>query len=187
MGGCDLAGVSNSGAITPEQIRVQGSAPQVSYFTAPFVQTGFAIEQQFRTLGSLVNDSAGQAYEGFVNAFVNSRPIGLGQMALGVAGLIPDAGGAEEIAERIATGHAFEKHFAELLKLGITNRDQLKALVQEVIETAAEGNVRQLQGGRAAFWDDSRGLVVIYNPSAIDKGTVFVPRDGRKHFDADLH
>ena len=66
--------------------------------------------------------------------------------------------------------------------LGVASKQDLKALVKETMETATGAHVKQLAGGRVAFWNDSKNAVVIYNPSAIDKGTVFIPTNGKAYF-----
>jgi filamentous hemagglutinin len=43
--------------------------------------------------------------------------------------------------------------------------------------------MKTLSGGRTAYWDSSLGTVVSRNPSAVDGGTAFVPRDGKAYFD----
>jgi hypothetical protein len=50
-----------------------------------------------------------------------------------------------------------------------------------IIETVmAKGIVRDLSGGRTAYWHD--GVVVILNPLAPDGGTAFKPRTGIDYF-----
>jgi RHS repeat-associated protein len=91
---------------------------------------------------------------------------------------------ADQVAEQIASGHAFGKHAAEI---GATSKPELKTIVKEIVANAnATNDVRQLSGGRIAYWDDTRKAVVIFNPSAVDRGTVFVPKQGRYYFDVVL-
>lgn len=42
--------------------------------------------------------------------------------------------------------------------------------------------VRQLSGGRVAYWHDGTGTVVIRNPFAADGGTAFQPVNGVDYF-----
>lgn len=89
----------------------------------------------------------------------------------------------EEIATAIAGGHAFVEHAEELRAAGVSSPKQLEDTVKEIIMT---GEARKLSGGRTAYWDSSKGMVVIVNPNTQDKGTIFVPTRGRAYFD-DLH
>jgi hypothetical protein len=43
------------------------------------------------------------------------------------------------------------------------------------------GDIKRLSGGRTAFWRD--GVVLIRNPSAVDGGAAFMPRDGYAYYD----
>ncbi len=91
---------------------------------------------------------------------------------------------ADQAAEKIAYGHAFGKHAAEL---GAASKSELKDIVTDIVARAnATNDVRQLNGGRIAYWDDSRKAVVIFDPNSVDKGTVFVPKQGRYYFDVVL-
>lgn len=82
-------------------------------------------------------------------------------------------------AERIANGHAFEKHVVERGEFpGIRTRAEFQQMIEDVMTNADE--VRNLSGGRTAYW--KRGTVVIENPGAVDGGTVFVPTNGYAYF-----
>ena len=164
---------------------VTASAPAVSYVTAPLVDTGLIIEQQFQTAWQSIYSAAELGYVGFVSAFVNGNPWGLGVMALGIAGLVPEGAELEQIADQIVD-HAFDEHIGEMTALGISTKSDLKDLVMETMQGAPGAEVRQLSGGRIAFWNDSKQAVVIYNPSVIDKGTVFIPTQGKYYFDVVL-
>jgi hypothetical protein len=64
----------------------------------------------------------------------------------------------------------------------VANREDLKSLVKETMQSATGTDVKLLSGGRVAFWNDFKKVVVIYNPNAVDNGTVFAPANGRTYF-----
>jgi RHS repeat-associated protein len=104
------------------------------------------------------------------------------------AGGLNVLGAAERsvVAERIAAGHAFEKHVlvrGEFQGLGIRTVKQLQSFVDEVIRNATGADVRYLRRGRIAYWDEATQTVVIYDPSRADLGTVFRPTNGRAYFE----
>jgi hypothetical protein len=83
-------------------------------------------------------------------------------------------------AEEIAGGHAFEKHVIDLGEFpGVRTRPQYADMIENVIRDYDD--IKHLSAGRTAYWRD--GVVVIRNPSAIDGGTAFVPRDGFAYFE----
>jgi filamentous hemagglutinin len=85
-------------------------------------------------------------------------------------------------AEEIAGGHAYGKHVIKQGEFpGITSPKQFAEEVERVMTNASE--VRNLSGGRTAFWDNSTGTVVIRNPAAVDGGTAFKPTAGKAYFD----
>jgi filamentous hemagglutinin len=57
----------------------------------------------------------------------------------------------------------------------------------EKIITSDSSLVRNLSGGRVAFWDSSTQTVVIRNPNVVDKGTAFRPGEGIHYFLIELH
>ena len=86
-------------------------------------------------------------------------------------------------AQRIAGGHAFEKH---VLTQGefpgfIRTRQQFTDHIADVMSNPTAS--RTLGGGRTAFWHEGTGTVVIRNPRAADLGTAFQPTNGRAYFD----
>ncbi|MDT4291665.1 RHS repeat-associated core domain-containing protein [Methylomonas sp. MO1] len=86
--------------------------------------------------------------------------------------------------QEIAGGHAFEKHViqqGEFGGLGIRTREQFSNHIENVINNPTA--VKQLSGGRSAYWDDATSTVVIRNPRAADGGTAFQPAKGRSYFD----
>ena len=75
-------------------------------------------------------------------------------------------------SQEIAGGHAFIKHVIQRGEFpGIRTRAEFANMIENVMEKAS--HVRNLSGGRTAFWRD--GVVVIRNPGAVDGGTAFVP------------
>ena len=168
----------------PGMVTVSAKASSLSYLTGAI----YDFEAfQFRVAEGLLSlpvQSAQQAYTGFSNLFLNNNPKGAVPLALGIAGLAAGGEGEEieEIAESIAGGHALDKHLGEMVELGVSNKEGLKSLVRETIETAGPGDVKNLEGGRVAYYNEGKNVVVIYNPNATDKGTVFRPTDGRNIF-----
>ena len=79
--------------------------------------------------------------------------------------------------QEIAGGHAFAKHAGEF---GFTNPGQMAAHVENVMTNPSA--MRNLSGGRTAFWDNASQSVIIRNPSAVDGGTVFKPTSGISYF-----
>lgn len=87
-------------------------------------------------------------------------------------------------AERIAAGHAFEKHVMDLGEfkgLGIRTREQFAAHIDDVIQNPSA--TKELSRGRTAFWQESSGTVVIRDPASKDLGTAFQPQRGREYFE----
>jgi hypothetical protein len=83
-------------------------------------------------------------------------------------------------AEEIAGGHSYEKNVVSQGEFpGIRTRGQFADMIENVINNYDE--MKCLSGGRIAYWRD--GVVVIRNPSAVDGGTAFVPRDGYTYFE----
>jgi hypothetical protein len=90
----------------------------------------------------------------------------------------------EQTADQIANGHAFDKHVTQQGEFpGVANRQQFAAAICQAMENAKGGDVRQLSGGRTAYWDNNNGMVVIHNPAAADGGTAFKPKNGKTYFD----
>jgi filamentous hemagglutinin len=89
---------------------------------------------------------------------------------------------AAAVAQKIAAGHAYDKHVvAEGQFPGIASRAAFAALIQGIIEHPTAS--RPLAGERTAWWDEASGTVVIANPHDRDGGTCFKPRAGRPYFD----
>jgi RHS repeat-associated protein len=79
--------------------------------------------------------------------------------------------------QEIAGGHAFAKHAGEF---GFTNSGQMATHVENVMTNPSA--MRNLSGGRTAFWDNASQSVIIRNPSAVDGGTAFKPASGISYF-----
>ena len=89
---------------------------------------------------------------------------------------------AKELAKKIASGHAFDKHvlFQGEFKGFIRTRAQFENHVRNVIQNPT--HVRDLGNGKFGFWDSKSGTVVVETPWAKDGGTAFVPRRGMEYF-----
>ena len=87
-----------------------------------------------------------------------------------------------ELAQRLASGHAFAKHVEELAEYPeIADRGAFARLVEDVLTTPDA--TKPLSGDRTAYWHDGNRTVVILNPLDPDGGTVFRPARGRAYFD----
>jgi hypothetical protein len=81
-------------------------------------------------------------------------------------------------ASTIASGHAWTKHAGDWARLGFKRADQLKSYIERVMLTGGKA----LKGGRWAWFDKAKGVVVIFDPRNPDGGTAFIPRDGIRYF-----
>jgi len=84
---------------------------------------------------------------------------------------------SSDISKNIANGHAYEKHKNEF---GVETQTDFAKKVKNVLDNPTE--VKNLEKGRVAYWDDKTKSVVIYDPSSTDQGTALVPTDGRDYF-----
>ncbi len=66
---------------------------------------------------------------------------------------------------------------------GIYSSDDLASILSGI----GPGPGKPLKNGRAAWFDDHTGIVLIFNPGSADKGTAFIPRQGRSYYDKILH
>jgi hypothetical protein len=81
-------------------------------------------------------------------------------------------------AERIAQ-HSYWKHVIEQREFTATYRD----FTSIVYETLARPSFsRDLQGGRTAYWNSSKNMIVFINPNNPARSTAFVPRQGISYF-----
>jgi hypothetical protein len=46
--------------------------------------------------------------------------------------------------------------------------------------------VKQLARGRTGYWNDAEGTVVIFDPSELNGGTAFRPKNGKSYFDENV-
>ena len=89
-----------------------------------------------------------------------------------------------EVADKIANGHAFEKHVIERLEFpGVRTPAELAGIVRSVLSSRGS-LVRDLQNGRSAFYDRSTNTLVIVHPTRSDLGTVYRPTDGEAYFNS---
>ena len=75
-------------------------------------------------------------------------------------------------AQAISTGHAFSKHATEFAELGVKTNAELQTLIENTISRPSLSGT--LQNWRSFYFNSKSRVVVIVNPAAIDKGTVFV-------------
>ena len=80
-------------------------------------------------------------------------------------------------ANRIANGHAFEKHAGEF---GAETPEELEQTIRDALENATKS--RELSNGRTAYYDEENNTVVIVDPSSPDGGTIFKPSGGEGYF-----
>ena len=89
------------------------------------------------------------------------------------------------LAEKIANGHAYDKH---VIRKGefpeVQNQEEFKDLVEGILNHPDE--VKDLERGRKAYWDNETGILVIDSPNDPDGGTAFRPPDGKDWFDKEL-
>ena len=52
--------------------------------------------------------------------------------------------------------------------------------IQDIIEYPDD--MKTMDDGRTAWWDDSLEIIVIHDPYSPDKGTAFKPDDGKDYF-----
>jgi hypothetical protein len=84
---------------------------------------------------------------------------------------------ARKIAHAIAFGHAYAGHAADLSESGeLMTESGFEALILETLLNPAKS--RELHTGRAAFWNEIEGLMVIVNPQDPEMGTAYWPKRG---------
>jgi len=83
----------------------------------------------------------------------------------------------DDIAGIIANCHAWGKHVDDPTGDLFDSPKDLAETIQDIIEYPDD--VRILKNGRKAWWNDSLGVVLIYDPASSDKGAVFKPKDGK--------
>jgi RHS repeat-associated protein len=99
---------------------------------------------------------------------------------------IEDASGKSSIAHSIANGHAWDKHVIRNGEFGgqggmFKNQEEFTGYIEQVMSNPSE--MKDIAGGKKAFWDNSTQAVVIYDPHNLkDQGTFFQPKEGKDYF-----
>jgi len=93
----------------------------------------------------------------------------------------------DDIADRIANGHALGKHGQKDLKrLGISSAEDLKDAILDGIKRAENSplgdKVRTLSNGRRGFYDPENRTVIIIDPKSKDLWTIMIPDNPWKYF-----
>ena len=88
-----------------------------------------------------------------------------------------------DIAEKIAKGHAWEKHKNEYPE--IKTKEDLQKFVEEIMKKADD--IKEVERDRTAYWHNDSGSIVIHDPNHVDQGTVFKPDTGKDYFDNDFN
>lgn len=100
---------------------------------------------------------------------------------------------AESIADRIAAGHAYDKHVINAYDKHVimrrefpelSTREQFASAIREVLLRPSAN--RTLSRNREAFWSDSRSMIVLVDHERNEHGTAFRPISGRKYFEDGL-
>jgi filamentous hemagglutinin len=82
-------------------------------------------------------------------------------------------------AKRIAQGHAWTIHRNEFPDIATVH--EFAVLIDTIMQNPSASKV--LSRGRAAFWHQASGTVVIRDPRNSDLGTAFKPVRGNSYFD----
>jgi SPP1 gp7 family putative phage head morphogenesis protein len=88
-----------------------------------------------------------------------------------------------DIAEKIAKGHAWEKHKNEYPE--IKTKEDLQKFVEEIMKKADD--IKEGERDRTAYWHNDSGSIVIHDPNHVDQGTIFKPDTGKDYFDNDFN
>ncbi len=98
----------------------------------------------------------------------------------------------EEIANKIAHGHAWINHSSEFEEkkrianlempetLKIANPEEFQNHISTIMITKAP---KIIPGNRKVYWDDNTGTIVFYDPYSNDCGTAFRPNDGKQYYE----
>lgn len=98
----------------------------------------------------------------------------------------------EEIADKIAHGHAWTNHaneFSEKKRIAnIEMPDTLKIATAEdfqkhIVTVITINTPKIIPGNRKVYWDAHTGTIVFYDPLSNDCGTAFRPNDGKKYYE----
>ncbi len=140
----------------------------MSYLALPFMQTGMAVGQAFRTGIDVIEGGGLDFYGGFVGAFLNGRPGGLGLMALGIATFMTDgeAEGAIKISEgrltKVLETHTAGGVLATANKSLFNSTEEVRGLIQAAESVDPVGQVggnfeRIVDAGRIIGTDRTTG------------------------------
>lgn len=98
----------------------------------------------------------------------------------------------EEIAYKIAHGHAWTNHggeFSEKKRIAnlempdtqkIGNSEEFQNHIITIMTTTSP---KIIPGNRKVYWDNSTGTIVFYDPYSNDCGTAFRPNEGKKYYE----
>lgn len=98
----------------------------------------------------------------------------------------------EEIADKIAHGHAWTNHageFAEKKSIANIEMPDTQKIAnpenfQNHITTIITANTPKIiPGNRKVYWDAHTGTIVFYDPYSNDCGTAFRPNDGKEYYE----
>lgn len=136
----------------------------------------------------LMSNNSKDQYKGMNALLVTMVGDGAGDIAkvaeegaVDLAKSVAENADIEEIAKRIANGHAFGKHVIEKAEFpGIKTIEDFTRHIENVMNNADE--IRSLNNGRTAYWHEESGTAVIHDPSRIDQGTAFAPVRGKAYF-----
>ena len=84
---------------------------------------------------------------------------------------------AKVIAEKIARGHAYQKHAAAF---GNISRAEFESKILDTLSNPS--GAKQLPRGRAAYWSDREQMIVVLNLEDPDAGTAFRPTQAKSYF-----
>lgn len=89
------------------------------------------------------------------------------------------------IAERIAAGHAFNKHVVEGKEFpNVSGRKEFQELIFEILTHPDEE--RTLERNRRAYWSGKHAAIVIVDFSSDSDGTAFRPHKAKEYFESGL-
>ncbi|MFZ3052920.1 MAG: excalibur calcium-binding domain-containing protein [Sulfuricurvum sp.] len=98
----------------------------------------------------------------------------------------------EEIANKIAHGHAWTNHSSEFVEKKrianlempesrkISNPEEFQNHINTIMTTKT---LKIIPGNRKVYWDDNTGTIVFYDPYSNDCGTAFRPNDGKEYYE----
>ncbi|MDP3464593.1 MAG: excalibur calcium-binding domain-containing protein [Sulfuricurvum sp.] len=99
---------------------------------------------------------------------------------------------SEEIANKIAHGHAWTNHaseFSEKKKIANMEMPENKTITSpedfenHIITIITTNTPKIIPGNRKVYWDNRTGTIVFYDPLSNDCGTAFRPNDGKQYYD----